>query len=65
VKPTNPVIEAARRAGIDVDLLDTNLALPISERWRQHEAALQLALTLQAAKRVRDAKSQRTPPAAR
>lgn len=39
-------LEEARRAGIDLDLLDTNLALPIAERWRQHDAALELALKL-------------------
>jgi hypothetical protein len=34
-------LEDAREAGIDLDLLDTNLALPIAERWRQHDAALE------------------------
>ena len=54
MNPTDPAIEDARRAGIDVDLLDTNLALTIGERWRQHDAVLQLALSLQAAKEALD-----------
>ncbi len=27
-------LEDARRAGIDLDLLDTNLALSVKERWQ-------------------------------
>lgn len=49
-------IEDARRAGIDLDLLDTNLALSVKERWSQHDAALELALKLEQAGRNRDAK---------
>lgn len=49
------IFEEARRAGIDLDLLDTNLALPVRERWRQHDAALALILKLEAAKVSRDA----------
>jgi hypothetical protein len=30
------LLSDAQRAGIDLDLIDTNLALPINERWRQH-----------------------------
>lgn len=41
-------LEEARRAGIDLDLLDANLALSVDERWKQHDAALELALKLQA-----------------
>jgi len=29
----------ARRAGIDLDLLDSNLALSYEERWRLHDGA--------------------------
>ncbi|MDD2764446.1 MAG: hypothetical protein PHE83_10780 [Opitutaceae bacterium] len=38
----DPALDEARRAGIDLDLLDTNLALSFAERWRQHEVALEL-----------------------
>jgi hypothetical protein len=41
-------LEEARKAGIDLDLLDANLALSVKERWRQHAGALKLALELQA-----------------
>lgn len=53
-------IEEARRAGIDLDLLDSNLALPVKERWAQHDGALELALKLEAAGKARDAKFQST-----
>lgn len=36
-------LEDARQAGIDLDLLDTIQALSIAERWRQHDAAANLA----------------------
>ena len=45
----------ARRAGMDLDLLDTLLALPVGERWRQHDAAVILAVKLEQAKKARDA----------
>lgn len=57
-------LEAARRAGIDLDLLDTNLELSVKERWQQHDAAMELALKLEAAGKARDAKLQSTTPAA-
>ncbi|MEO6875201.1 MAG: hypothetical protein ABI222_10315 [Opitutaceae bacterium] len=60
-----PALEAARRAGIDLDLLDSNLALTVMERWKQHDAALELALKLQTARKVKDAKFQSTPATAR
>jgi len=50
------VFEEARRAGIDLDLLDSNPALSVGERWKQHDAALALALKLEQAGRARDAK---------
>lgn len=48
-------LEDARRAGIDLDLMDTLLAQPIEERWRQHDAALTLALKLEQGMKARDA----------
>ena len=45
----------ARRAGMDLDLLDTLLALSVRERWRQHDAAVMLAVKLEQAKKARDA----------
>jgi hypothetical protein len=58
-------IEEARRAGIDLDLLDTNLALPVRERWAQHEAALELAQKLARGRKATDAELQLPPPATR
>lgn len=57
-------LEDARRAGIDLDLLDTNLALSVAERWRQHDAALELVLKLEAAGKAHDAKLRPPAPAA-
>lgn len=54
----DPVLEEARQAGIDLDLLDTNLALSVKERWQQHNAALELALKLEAAGAQRNARLQ-------
>lgn len=34
-------IEEARRAGIDLSLLDSNLALSYEQRWLEHDQALQ------------------------
>ena len=51
--------EEARQAGIDLDLIDTNLSLPVRERWRQHDAALALILKLEQAKAADDAGLQR------
>ncbi|WP_148218103.1 hypothetical protein [Opitutus terrae] len=48
-------LEEARQAGIDLDLLDSNLALPVKERWRQHDGALAFILKLEEAKRKHDA----------
>ncbi len=53
--PKEQAFEDARRAGIDLDLMDTLLAQPIEERWRQHDAALTLALNLEQAMKARDA----------
>lgn len=40
MKPADPAIEEARRAGIDLDLPDSNLALTYEQRWLQHDATL-------------------------
>jgi hypothetical protein len=58
VKSADQIFEEARSAGIDLDLLDTNLALSVKERWQQHDAALELALKLEAAGKLRDARLQ-------
>jgi hypothetical protein len=54
----DPALEEARRAGIDLDLLDSNLALTVEQRWKQHDAALGLALKLAAAGKIQDARLQ-------
>lgn len=62
---TEQIFEEARCAGIDLDLLDTNLALSVAERWRQHDAAVNLAVKLESAMKVRDAGLQYTTEKAR
>ena len=52
--PENELFEQAREAGIDLDLIDTNLALSVEERWRQHDGALRFILKLQEAKAAHD-----------
>ena len=51
VNPVEKVdaLEAARRAGIDLALLDSNLALSYEERALRHESALELVLALREA----------------
>jgi hypothetical protein len=58
-------LEDARRAGIDLDLMDTILSQSIEERWRQHDAALTLALKLEQAMKARDAGPQNIAQATR
>jgi hypothetical protein len=53
--PDNELLEQAWAAGIDLDLIDTNLALRVEERWRQHDGALRFILKLQEAKAAHDA----------
>jgi hypothetical protein len=65
VNRTEQIFEEARSAGIDLDLIDTNLALPVAERWRQHDAAVNLAVKLEMAMKVRDAGLQHTTEKAR
>lgn len=50
----NAALEDARQAGIDLSLIEANLALPVKERWRQHDAALGFLLKLEEAKRKHD-----------
>ena len=54
-------VEDARRAGFDIDLIESNLALSPEERWRQHNLALEMAFELQQARIVRDAKLRPAP----
>ena len=62
--PGETALEDARRAGFDLDLIDTNLALTPEQRWQQHDAALELVLALEAARIARDARLQQTASAA-
>ncbi|MBM3866639.1 MAG: hypothetical protein FJ381_12275 [Verrucomicrobia bacterium] len=54
------LLQQAREAGIDLDLIETNLALSVPERWRQHDGALRFILKLQQAKAADDAGLQPT-----
>lgn len=47
--PADHALEEARRAGIDLSLLDCNLALSYEERALRHESALELVLALREA----------------
>ena len=58
--PPAQALEAARVAGFDLDLIDTNLALPIAARWRQHDMALDLMLKFERARIERDARLPRS-----
>ena len=49
MKQPNQALEEARRAGIDLDLLDSNLALSYEQRVLRHESALELVLALREA----------------
>ena len=62
---TEQILEDARWAGIDLDLIDTNLALSVAERWRQHDAAVNLAVKLEEAMKTRDAGLQHSTEKAR
>lgn len=66
MSPESETVEmAARRAGIDVDMIDSNLKLPVSERWRLHQIALDTVLELQQARRIRDPKLRENPAPSR
>ncbi len=54
-------LDEARKAGIDLDLLDLNLSLSVAERWRQHDEALALVEKLEAARKSRDDAVQPSP----
>jgi hypothetical protein len=56
----NALLEEARESGIDLDLIDTNLALRVEDRWQQHDGALRFILKLQEAKAAHDAGLQPT-----
>jgi hypothetical protein len=56
----NALLEEAREAGIDLNLIDTNLALRVQDRWQQHDGALRFILKLQEAKAAHDAGLQPT-----
>ncbi|AWI10537.1 hypothetical protein M2103_002157 [Ereboglobus sp. PH5-5] len=47
------IFDEARKAGVDLDLLDTNLRLSVSERVRRHNEALRLAAKLERAMKAR------------
>jgi hypothetical protein len=51
-------IEDARSAGIDIDLVDTILALSPTDRCRHHDAALALVFELEKARAARDSRFQ-------
>jgi hypothetical protein len=57
----HPALEEARRAGIDLDLLDTKLALTYEERVLRHESALELVMALREAARTYETTAS-TPP---
>lgn len=46
---SNPALEAARRAGFDLALIDSNLALTPEQRVLRHDSALELVLALRKA----------------
>jgi hypothetical protein len=49
VDPKNEALETARQAGIDLSLIDSNLALSYEERVARHQDALELMLKLREA----------------
>jgi len=49
MKSADQALDEARRAGIDLDLLDSNLALTYEQRVLRHESALELVLALREA----------------
>jgi hypothetical protein len=63
--PAVSVIEEARKAGFDLNLIEMNLLLTPEERWRQHDMALEVILELEKARMARDAGLQETPRATR
>jgi hypothetical protein len=49
MESADQALEAARKAGIDLDLLDLNLAMTYEERVLHHESARSLMLALREA----------------
>lgn len=64
MRDSSPDIEAARRAGIDLHLIDENLRLSLEQRALQHQDALNLALEVERAGRQLRERSAKTPAAA-
>ncbi|HMM58352.1 MAG TPA: hypothetical protein PKD77_12300 [Rudaea sp.] len=64
MRKPSPDIEAARRAGIDLALVEENLRLSFEERALQHQSALDLALEIERAGRQLRERSAKTPAAA-
>lgn len=58
-------IEAAEKAGFDVGLIESNLALSPAERWRQHSLALEMVFEMQQARLNRDTRLQSPTASAR
>jgi hypothetical protein len=52
--PEKDALEEARRAGFDLSLLDSTLALTPEERALRHESALELVLELKAARQANE-----------
>lgn len=58
---SDQALETARQAGIDLDLLDSNLALTYEERVLRHDSALELMLALREAGAVYEKSAFATP----
>ncbi|MFM9090853.1 MAG: hypothetical protein ACKOUK_03815 [Verrucomicrobiota bacterium] len=58
-------IAEAERAGLDLTLVDSNLALSLEDRLRRHDAALAFQRALRAATATSDASTARTAASAR
>lgn len=58
-------IEEAEKAGFDLSLIDSNLALSIEERLLRHDAALEFKLALRAAGEAMYAQAARAAATAR
>jgi hypothetical protein len=64
MNPNDQALEEARRAGIDLDLMESNLSLTYEQRVLRHESALELVLALREAGAVYE-KSASAPSAIR
>lgn len=61
MKSDEQAIEEARRAGIDLDLLDSKLALTYEQRVLRHESALELVFALREAGTAYEKSASHTP----